>query len=118
MLMTALKESVKAVTTRPVTGDGSTPICGRGLKHRKLSQQGRIALAADIATGSRPYVPALAEICAVLGVPVPAVRAEIKARAAVNGNGGTDNLTVMTATLVHELGLDAAFDRLLLFSDR
>jgi hypothetical protein len=91
MLMAALKESVNAAAAlRPVTGNGSTPVNGRGLKHRKLTDQQRVALAADIATGSRPYVPSLAETCSALNVPVAAVRAELKARAATNGNGCRD----------------------------
>src|SRR5215831_7273028 len=119
MLMAALKEPVKAVTTRPPTGNGSKPVIGRGVKHRKLSRQGRIALAADIATGSRPYVPSLAQTCSALDISIAAVRAEIKARAAAaNGNGGTKPLAIMAAELVNQLGLDGAFDLLVEAAER
>jgi len=115
MLMAALKKSVNAAATlRPVTGNGSKPtVNGRGVKHRKLTRQERISLAADIATGSRPYMPSLAETCSVLDAPIAAVRAEIKARAAeANGNGRAETLTAMAVELVHQLGLDGAFDLL------
>ena len=99
------------VNTAPIaaTGNGSTPVNGRGIKHRKLTRQGRVSLAADIVTGSRPYVPSLAQTCTVFDVPVTAVRAEIKARAAeANGNGRAKTLTPMAAELVNQLGLDGA----------
>jgi hypothetical protein len=64
---------------------------GRGVKHLKLTPQERIALAADVATGKRPFDPSLAQTCLLLDVPVTAVRAEIKARAA-NGNGPSEGV--------------------------
>jgi hypothetical protein len=53
---------------------------GRGLRHRKLTPQERIALAADVAMGKRPFEPSLAQSCSLLNVSIAAVRAEIKAR--------------------------------------
>lgn len=58
---------------------------GRGIKNQKLTPRERIALAADIATGRRPYEPSLAQACLLADAPVAAVRAEIKARSAANG---------------------------------
>jgi hypothetical protein len=89
MLIAALKQSVNtAALLRPVTGNGSKPVNGRGIKHRKLSPQQRISLAADLATAVQPYVPSLADACSIVGASIPSVRNEIKKRvAAANGNG-------------------------------
>jgi hypothetical protein len=62
-------------------------INGRGVKHLKLSREELIALAADVASGVRPIDLSLAQTCAVFDVPPAAVGAELKARAATNGNG-------------------------------
>jgi hypothetical protein len=84
--------------------NGSKPINGRGIKRRKLTPDKKIKLAADIATGVRPFVPSVAQTCTFVGVPQRAVAVELKARVAAknsgvhhqerHGNGGpTDELT-------------------------
>jgi len=65
---------------------------GRGVKHLKLSSQERVSLAADVATGVRSYEPSLIQTCSLLDVPIAAVRTEIKARSAANGNGCTEEV--------------------------
>jgi hypothetical protein len=68
----------------------------------------------------------------VFDIPLPALRAELKARAAANGNGGTqlcsvldvplpseaETLREMANVLVDHLGLDAAFDLLVQVAER
>jgi hypothetical protein len=118
--MATLKESVNAAVRRPVTDKGSEPVNGRGIKHRKLTHQELVSLAADIATGSRPYVPSLAHTCSALGVPIAAVRAEIKRRVAVNGNsnGRLEGPMGMAVELVDRFGFDGAYDLLLEATER
>jgi hypothetical protein len=119
--MHALKESVNAAATlRPATGNGSVLVNGRGIRQRKLSREQAVALAADLATGEKPFRPSLTQACsAVNNVPVTAVRAEIKRRAAAtNGNGGAETLTAMAAELVDRLGLDGALDLLIAATER
>lgn len=65
---------------------------GTGLNHRKLSPKGRISLAADVATGVRQVDLSHSQICDVFDVTPPALRAELKARAAANGNGHDDHV--------------------------
>jgi hypothetical protein len=60
--------------------NGSKPVGGRGIKRRKLSPGEKVKLAADLATGVRPYTPSVAQACAVTGAPQRAVTAELKAR--------------------------------------
>src|SRR6516225_3774808 len=97
-------------------GNGSEPgsVNGRGLAHRKLSYSERVALAADVATRVRRFEPSLGQLSSLFHVNVAAVRAEIKARAAVaaNGNGEAKTLGDMACELVARLGLNAAFDLL------
>jgi hypothetical protein len=64
-----------------VNGDQFT-INGRGLAHLKLTEDELVRLAADMATGRRPFQPSLAQTYILTGVPAAAIRAEIKARAA------------------------------------
>jgi hypothetical protein len=60
---------------------------GRGLKHRKLTRQEAVSLAADLVSGQQQLKPSLEQVCDLLPVvTVAAVRAELKARAAANGN--------------------------------
>jgi hypothetical protein len=60
-------------------------INGRGLRHRKLSHKQRVALAADVVTGEKPYEPSQAQYCSVFGITPAALRAELRARG-VGGN--------------------------------
>src|SRR5262245_13788056 len=110
MHMAVLKKSVKSTTAIPraVTGNGSKPVNGRGLKHRKATQRELIGLAADVVTGVKPLDLSKGQICSVFGVTPAALRAELGDRA-VNG---MDTLTAMAAELVDRLGLDGAFDLL------
>jgi hypothetical protein len=62
--------------------NGSKPVGGRGIKRRKLSLDEQIKLAADLATGERPFMPSVAQACMLVDVPQRAVAAELKARAA------------------------------------
>src|SRR5262249_19955943 len=55
-------------------------ISGRGLAHRKMTPKQRLGLAADVATGTRPYVPSLAQTAATFGVNVARLRQELKER--------------------------------------
>jgi hypothetical protein len=67
------------------------PVNGRGLAHRKLSRKQRLSLAADLATGQCRLDPSLGQISAITGMPVAAIRAEIKVRAArENGRSPKD----------------------------
>jgi transcriptional regulator with XRE-family HTH domain len=59
-------------------------ICGRGLKHRKLTDDQRTCLAADLVSG-HPFKPSLAQVCSIVGVTPAAVRDELKRRAETNG---------------------------------
>jgi hypothetical protein len=98
----------------PLTGNDSESVLnGRGIRQRKLSREQAVALAADLATGEKPFKPSLAQACSTVGVPIAAVRAEIKARAAKNGNGGAETSATMAAELVNQLGLEGAFDLLI-----
>ena len=121
MLIAALKEAVKAAATpRPVTGNGNGSVKGRGLKHLKATQQELVGLAADVATGAKHLDLSRGQLCAVFGVSPPALRAELKARAAANGdgNGGAETLPAMAVELVNRLGLDGAFDLLVEAAER
>ena len=62
--------------------NGDRPVNGRGLGHLKLTENELVRLAADIATGQRPFQPSLTQTSTLTGVPVAAIRAEIKARQA------------------------------------
>jgi len=57
-------------------------VSGRGLAHRKLDPDQNVALAADVATGERPFQPSLAQISLLFGVSLVRLREELKARAA------------------------------------
>jgi hypothetical protein len=72
-------------------GDQPT-LNGRGLAHLKLTKDELIGLAADMATGQRPFQPSLAQTNALTGVPVAAIRQEIKARAAQARNQEADEI--------------------------
>jgi hypothetical protein len=58
------------------------PVNGRGLTRRRLSLDEQAKLAADLATGERPFLPSLAQACMLVDVPQKAVVAELRARAA------------------------------------
>jgi hypothetical protein len=65
----------------PSVNGSKPPVNGRGLAHRKLSRKQRLSLAADLATRQCRLDPSLGQISAITGMPVAAIRAEIKARA-------------------------------------
>ena len=80
-----------------LNGDFSAPvngsaINGRGVKHLKLSREELIALAADVASGVRPIDLSLRQAADMFGVSPAAVSAELKARAATDGNGYALNI--------------------------
>jgi hypothetical protein len=77
--------------TPHVNGDQPT-INGRGLPHLKLTDDELVRLAADMATGTRPFQPSLAQTNVLTGVPVAAIRQEIKARAAQAKNQEADEI--------------------------
>jgi hypothetical protein len=62
-------------------GNDSGAVNGRGLRHRKMSRNQALELAADIATG-RPFVPSLHHLADIFGVPVGSLSKAVKARAA------------------------------------
>src|SRR5262249_46653656 len=110
MQITSLKQSANGAAARPVP---AVPIvAGRGLRHRKLSRQALIALAADIATGRCSFAPSIGQVSLIFGLPTAVVRKEIKARAATNGNGAAKPLTALADQLIEQLGLDEAFELL------
>jgi hypothetical protein len=78
--------------TSPVNGNGGPPVVnGRGLARRRLSLDEQVKLAADLATGERPFMPSMAQACMLVDVPQKAVAAELKARAARrNGHSPKD----------------------------
>jgi hypothetical protein len=61
-------------------GNGSA-VNGRGLRHRKMSRDEAVELAADIAAG-RPFVPSLHHLADIFGVPVGSLSKAVKARTA------------------------------------
>ena len=65
-----------------VNPDAQAVVNGRGLARRRLSLDEQTKLAADLATGERPFMPSVAQACMLVGVPQRAVAAELKARAA------------------------------------
>jgi hypothetical protein len=76
-------------TTSHVNG-GQPVINGRGLAHRKLTNDELDDLAADIATGQRPFIPSLKDISFLTGRPVAKIRQKIKARTAQAKNQEAD----------------------------
>src|SRR5262249_37678566 len=102
-----------------ISSSVNSSVNGCGVKHLKLSSQERIALAADIATGVRPFEPSLTQTCVVLDIPVAAVRGEIKRRSAANGSDPAEaSPAVMAAALVDIVGLDTAVDLLIAADNR
>src|SRR5262249_29244909 len=73
---------------------------GRGLHHRKLSLRQRVALAADVVVGERPFEPSQAQYCSLFGITPAALRAELKAR----GNGGSDKVERVLSNFAELLG--------------
>jgi hypothetical protein len=67
-------------TVSPVNGC-DRPVNGRGLGHLKLTDDELVRLAADMATGTRPFQPSVVQTTLLTGVSAAAIRAEIKARA-------------------------------------
>jgi hypothetical protein len=66
----------------PHVNGGQPPVNGRGLARRRLSLDEQVKLAADLATGKRPFMPSMAQACMLVDVPQRAVAAELRARAA------------------------------------
>jgi DNA-directed RNA polymerase subunit RPC12/RpoP len=62
-------------------GSGDASVSGRGLARRKLTLDEQIKLAADLATGERPFKPSFGQAADLVGVTVAQIRAELKARA-------------------------------------
>jgi hypothetical protein len=83
-----------AAEVAPVNG----AINGRGVKHLKLSR--RISQAADVATHVKRLDPSLGQICSAYDISPAALRAELKARAAANGNGSSDKVKHFVQTFV------------------
>jgi hypothetical protein len=73
---------------------------GRGLHHRKLSHEQRVALAADVVIGEKPFAPSQAQYCSLFGITPAALRAELKVRVAANGNGSSDKVKHFVQTFV------------------
>jgi hypothetical protein len=116
--MAALKKSVNSTTTipRPVTGNGSVSVSGRGLLRRAYDQ--RLNMAVDYKLGQLKLDPSLKNICEIFHVSQTDLREALKTHAALtNGNGGLEPLTAMAVELVGQLGLDGAFDLLVEVDD-
>jgi hypothetical protein len=62
--------------------NGGGVVNGRGLRHRKLTRSEAVELAADVATGRRPFVPSLHHLADNFGVSVGALGRAVKARTA------------------------------------
>jgi hypothetical protein len=88
----AVKISSGHTTNGNAGGNGSESVSGRGLAHRKLSYPERVSLACDVALGQKQFVPSLGQLSSLFHVNVAALRAELKARAAANGNGHSDGV--------------------------
>jgi hypothetical protein len=73
--------------SQSVNPDEPKPLRGRGLKHRKLTRQERVRLAADMVTGLRRFEPSLGQAGLIFDITPVAIRAEIKAR---RENGGAN----------------------------
>jgi hypothetical protein len=61
-------------------GNGADSLSGRGIKRRKLTQEERVSLAADIAMGEVHVTPSLKQTAAATGVSVVDLRKELKER--------------------------------------
>jgi hypothetical protein len=116
--------------------DGSaTVLKGSGIKYRKLDQDQRAELAADVVTGRRPFVPSCEQACAIFGVPTLVLRKHLKARRELAaqhpqttngkaGNGHGDGAAAVVAALLaftpaerievsRTLGLDWVWDEMI-----
>jgi hypothetical protein len=60
--------------------NGNHTINGRGLPHLKLTDDELVGLAADMATGQRPFHPSVAQTTLLTGVSATKIRAEINVR--------------------------------------
>jgi hypothetical protein len=89
---------MQVLTKIPDVNGGSPVVNGRGLSHLKLSNDELVRLAADLATGQRPFQPSLKQTNLLTGVPVAAIRAELKARAARKNGQPPKDLTVAIVT--------------------
>jgi hypothetical protein len=111
--------------------NGSATIIGRGINHRKLDQDQRAELAADVVTGERPFVPSCAQACDLFQVPRRVLTELLKVRrefaerhpevAAGSGNGGVSAVVAMLRGFTpaerlevsRTLGLDWIWDELI-----
>jgi len=81
--------------TSPANGKALPMLLGRGINHRRLDQAQRANLAASVAVGELSFLPSLGQLAVLFNVPVPVLRAHVKARrefteldeVAENGNG-------------------------------
>jgi hypothetical protein len=77
----------------PVNGNGHSPLNGRGIKHRNLTHDQLVGLAADSVTGVYPVVPSLSQVPAIFtGVTPRDVRAELKRRATVDKDAEAERI--------------------------
>jgi hypothetical protein len=61
-------------------GNGVDSLNGRGIKRRKLTQEERVSLAADVAMGVIHVTPSLKQAAGAVGVSVVDLRNELKER--------------------------------------
>jgi|SRR6516162_8280179 hypothetical protein len=108
----AVKISSGRTTNGNGGGNGSDPISGRGLAHRKLSYPERVSLAADVADHVKWFDPSLSQLASIFRVDVAALRAERKARTTAANENDRETLSAMAVELVARLGLDGALDLL------
>jgi hypothetical protein len=76
----------------PSTVKSNGAIKGSGLKHRKLPREKAVSLAADVASGEKPFVPSTGQVCSIFGIDVAALRSELKRRTTANGNGSAEEV--------------------------
>jgi hypothetical protein len=80
------------LTAIPSVNGGPPVVNGRGLLHLKLTDEELVRLAADLATGQRPFQPSVAQTTLLTGVSATKIRAEIKARVAQAENQEADEI--------------------------
>ena len=92
-----------------LSNGSATVLNGRGIAHRKLDQDQRAELAADVVTGARPFLPSYGQVSLLFNVPTPVLRQHVKARrefaarhpemVAENGNGNANGAAALLAAL-------------------
>jgi hypothetical protein len=76
-----------------VNGNGGGIVNGRGLRHRKMTRDQAVQLAADVASG-RPFRPSVHQSADIFGVPLSHVTKELNARTAARKNTTKPELVV------------------------